>query len=99
MKAQKPTHFNIFARGAGRGKPAVAVTDANGRQIAEAVITSTAEGQYNVQYVAVADGAAQVHVSYGGDPIPESPFKIQIAQGLDIHFLNIHHKNLGTYQS
>ena len=90
VEAEKPTHFTIFARGAGKGQPGVVVTNENGQEIADAVITSAGDGSFNVQYVAMTDGAAQVHVSYGGDAIPESPFCIHIAQALNIEMVQVH---------
>ena len=90
VEAEKPTHFTIFARGAGKGTPECRITNEQGMDIAEAIITAAGDGSYMVEYCSSTDGQAQVHVTYGGDAIPESPFQISIAQALRIEMVQVH---------
>jgi len=90
VEAEKPTNFTIYARGAGKGNPEVAIVNAQGQPIAEAVVTPNGDGSFTVQYCPTADGPAQVHVSYGGDTVPNSPFNINVAPALNISMVQVH---------
>ncbi|XP_052400032.1 filamin-C isoform X1 [Carassius gibelio] len=80
-----PTHFTIFTKGAGKGKPEVQFkTAAKGNAVKDFEIIDNHDYSYTVKYTALHQGEMAIMVTHGGDPIPRSPFKITVAPPLDL---------------
>ncbi|KAL0968726.1 hypothetical protein UPYG_G00270880 [Umbra pygmaea] len=81
-----PTHFSIFTKGAGKAAPEVQFTAAGlkGEAVRDFEIIDNHDYSYTVKYTAVQQGQMTISVTYGGDPIPKSPFHITVAPPLDL---------------
>ncbi|XP_046889363.1 filamin-C-like isoform X2 [Hypomesus transpacificus] len=80
-----PTHFTIYAKGAGKAKPEVHFTStAQGEAVRDFEIIDNHDYSYTVKYTALQQGNMSISVTHGGDPIPKSPFNITVAPPLDL---------------
>jgi len=78
-----PGLFTVDATQAGEAQLTVTATDvANGQQISNDVIM-TKPGLYDVTYTPDFEGPCRVDVSYGGQPVPNSPFLTEIQPSTD----------------
>ncbi|XP_028249805.1 filamin-C-like isoform X4 [Parambassis ranga] len=85
VEVGKPTHFNIYTKGAGKAKPEVHFTGAaKGEAVRDFEIIDNHDYSYTVRYTAVQQGNMSITVCHGGDPIPKSPFSILVAPPLDL---------------
>ncbi|XP_070610613.1 filamin-C isoform X3 [Erythrolamprus reginae] len=85
VEVGKPTHFTIFTKGAGKAKPDVHFVGATkGEVVRDFEIIDNHDYSYTVKYTAVQQGNMVVTVTYGGDPIPKSPFPVHVAPPLDL---------------
>uniref|UniRef100_A0A6J0U8T4 Filamin-B isoform X4 n=1 Tax=Pogona vitticeps TaxID=103695 RepID=A0A6J0U8T4_9SAUR len=81
----KPTHFTVFTKGAGK-----ALLDAQfsgptaGDVVKDVDIIDNYDYSQTVRYTPVQQGNMNVLVTYGGDPIPRSPFTVAVAAPLDL---------------
>nr|XP_020655560.1 filamin-B isoform X4 [Pogona vitticeps] len=81
----KPTHFTVFTKGAGK-----ALLDAQfsgptaGEVVKDVDIIDNYDYSQTVRYTPVQQGNMNVLVTYGGDPIPRSPFTVAVAAPLDL---------------
>ena len=77
----KPTHFHIYARDAGRGDPEVVVLDPKGRKDSVPVrVSETDEPEvYKCEYIPTNLGLHSVNVFFAGNPIPKSPFGVKVS--------------------
>ena len=66
--------------GAGPGSPDVVVTDPGGRRV-EALLEGRGDGAFRCSYRPTAEGTHSVAVTFGGTPIPRSPFAVGVGQG------------------
>ncbi|XP_053908181.1 filamin-A isoform X1 [Cuculus canorus] len=79
--ANKSTYFDIFTAGAGPGEVEVSIVDPSGRRgIVEPVLEPRGDGAFRCTYRPTAEGSHTVHVSFGGAPIPRSPFTVNVGQ-------------------
>ena len=77
--ANKPTNFDIFTEGAGKGKPEVIVLDPHGLKDAIPVkITPSGNDIYTCEYMTTQLGVHSVNVFFAGNPIPDSPFGVKV---------------------
>lgn len=53
-------------------------------------MTILQDSTYTVNYAPESDGPMDVHVLYGGDEIPESPFHVDVAPAMDIDKVRVH---------
>ncbi|KAF7253753.1 Filamin-C [Varanus komodoensis] len=76
----------LFAnQGAGKAKPEVHFAGAmKGEVVRDFEIIDNHDYSYTVKYTAVQQGNMVVTVTYGGDPIPKSPFPVHVAPPLDL---------------
>uniref|UniRef100_W5NEM8 Filamin A n=1 Tax=Lepisosteus oculatus TaxID=7918 RepID=W5NEM8_LEPOC len=86
----KPTHFTVNTKGAGKAKLDVQFT---GPTKADAVkdfdIVNNHDNTYTVKYTPVQQGNMGVNVTYGGDSIPKSPFSVGVAPSLDLSKIKV----------
>ena len=84
----RPTHFDIFAKGAGKGSPEVIILDPKGKKDSVPIrITPHSELEkcddepenYRCDYVATMSGLHSVNVFFAGNPIPGNPFGVRVS--------------------
>nr|XP_055048216.1 filamin-C isoform X1 [Misgurnus anguillicaudatus] len=80
-----PTHFTIYTKGSGKAKPEVQFkTAVKGDAVKDFEIIDNHDYSYTVKYTALHQGEMAIMVTYGGDPIPKSPFNVTVAPLLDL---------------
>ncbi|KAJ3602536.1 hypothetical protein NHX12_030289, partial [Muraenolepis orangiensis] len=85
VEAGKPTHFTVFTKGAGKAPLDVSFSAAqNGPAVHDYDIIDNYDYSHTVKYTPAAQGDLGVTVTFGGDPIPKSPFKVAVAAPLDL---------------
>ncbi|XP_077196543.1 filamin-C isoform X2 [Paroedura picta] len=85
VEVGKPTHFTVFTKGSGKAKLDVHFAGAaKGEVVRDFEIIDNHDYSYTVKYTAVQQGNMAVTVTYGGDPIPKSPFPVTVAPPLDL---------------
>ncbi|XP_040399705.1 LOW QUALITY PROTEIN: filamin-A-like, partial [Cygnus olor] len=81
--ANRSTHFDILTAGAGPGEVEVWVVDPSGRRdTVEATLEARGGGggAQRCTYRPRTEGPHTVHVTFGGAPIPRSPFSVHVGQ-------------------
>nr|XP_015207867.1 PREDICTED: filamin-C isoform X2 [Lepisosteus oculatus] len=90
VEVGKPTHFTVYTKGAGKAKLDVHFTGAvKGEAVRDFEIIDNHDYSYTVRYTAVQQGNLTISVTYGGDPIPKSPFTITVAPPLDLNKVKV----------
>ncbi|KAM8813690.1 filamin-C isoform 3-T3 [Rhynchonycteris naso] len=85
VEVGKPTHFTVLTKGAGKAKLDVHFAGAaKGEAVRDFEIIDNHDYSYTVKYTAVQQGNMAVTVTYGGDPVPKSPFVVNVAPPLDL---------------
>ncbi|ELW67409.1 Filamin-C [Tupaia chinensis] len=85
VEVGKPTHFTVWTKGAGKAKLDVHFAGAaKGEAVRDFEIIDNHDYSYTVKYTAVQQGNMAVTVTYGGDPVPKSPFVVNVAPPLDL---------------
>ncbi|CAI9593987.1 unnamed protein product [Staurois parvus] len=85
VEVGKPTHFTVYTKGAGKAKLDVQFSGTmKGEVVQDFEIIDNHDYSYTVKYTAVQQGNITVSVTYGGDPIPKSPFIVTVAPPLDL---------------
>ncbi|XP_035257864.1 filamin-C-like isoform X1 [Anguilla anguilla] len=85
VEVGKPTHFTIYTKGAGKAQPNVQFSSAvKGEAVRDFEIIDNHDYSYTVKYTAIQQGNMTISVSYGGNPVPKSPFNITVASALDL---------------
>ncbi|TWW57270.1 Filamin-A [Takifugu flavidus] len=90
VELNKPTHFTVSTKGAGKAN-----LDCNfsGPTKAEAVrdveMINNHDNTHTVKYTPVQQGPLGVAVTYGGDPIPKSPFSVAVAPTMDLSKISV----------
>lgn len=79
VPASLPVEFAIDARDAGEGLLAVQITDQEGKP-KRAIVHDNKDGTYAVTYIPDKTGRYMIGVTYGGDDIPLSPYRIRATQ-------------------
>nr|KAF6435403.1 filamin A [Rousettus aegyptiacus] len=86
----KPTHFTVNAKAAGKGKLDVQFSGlAKGDAARDVDIIDHHDNTYTVKYTPVQQGPVGVNVTYGGDPIPKSPFSVGVSPSLDLSKIKV----------
>ena len=78
----RPTYFDIFAKGAGKGSPEVIILDPKGKKdsVPNRITPHESEPDtYKCEYVATMVGLHSVNVFFAGNPIPHSPFGVRVS--------------------
>uniref|UniRef100_A0A8C5FXD9 Filamin B n=1 Tax=Gadus morhua TaxID=8049 RepID=A0A8C5FXD9_GADMO len=90
VEAGKPTHFTVFTKGAGKAPLDVSFSAAQkGPAVLDYDIIDNYDYSHTVKYTPAAQGDLGVTVTFGGDPIPKSPFKVSVAAPLDLDRINV----------
>ncbi|XP_078803933.1 filamin-B isoform X2 [Oryzias latipes] len=76
----QPNHFNIVTRGAGIGGLGITV---EGPSESKMSCKDNKDGSCSVEYVPFTPGLYDVNITYGGEHIPGSPFKVQVKDIVD----------------
>uniref|UniRef100_A0A8C8ZP67 Filamin A n=1 Tax=Prolemur simus TaxID=1328070 RepID=A0A8C8ZP67_PROSS len=86
----KPTHFTVNAKAAGKGKLDVQFSGlAKGDAVRDVDVIDHHDNTYTVKYTPVQQGPVGVNVTYGGDPIPKSPFSVGVSPSLDLSKIKV----------
>ncbi|XP_020655557.3 filamin-B isoform X2 [Pogona vitticeps] len=81
----KPTHFTVFTKGAGKALLNAQFSGPTAGEVVKDVdIIDNYDYSQTVRYTPVQQGNMNVLVTYGGDPIPRSPFTVAVAAPLDL---------------
>ena len=78
----KPTYFDIFAKGAGKGAPEVIILDPKGKKDSVPIRITPHEDEpeiFRCDYVATMIGLHSVNVFFAGNPIPGNPFGVRVS--------------------
>ncbi|KAM7005424.1 filamin B a isoform 2-T2 [Tautogolabrus adspersus] len=76
----KPNNFNIITRGAGIGGLGITV---EGPSESKMSCKDNKDGSCSVEYVPFTPGLYDVNITYGGEHIPGSPFKVPVTDVVD----------------
>ncbi|MCJ8734519.1 hypothetical protein PDJAM_G00236590 [Pangasius djambal] len=90
VQVATPTHFTIYTKGAGKAKPEVHFsTGQKGNAVKDFEIIDNHDYSYTVKYTPLQQGNMSISVSYGGEPVPKSPFNITVAPPLDLNKVRV----------
>nr|XP_032651019.1 filamin-A-like isoform X2 [Chelonoidis abingdonii] len=79
--ANKVTSFEVFTAGAGAGEVEVTVLDPSGRKgMVEQQLEDKGDSTFRCTYRPGSEGTYTVHVTFGGTPIPRSPYTVAVGQ-------------------
>ncbi|KAM8868125.1 filamin B a isoform 1-T1 [Synchiropus picturatus] len=78
--ADKTNHFNIITRGAGIGGLGITV---EGPSESKMSCQDNKDGSCSVEYMPFTPGLYDINITYGGDHIPGSPFKVPVKDVVD----------------
>uniref|UniRef100_A0A8C2WE17 Filamin B n=1 Tax=Cyclopterus lumpus TaxID=8103 RepID=A0A8C2WE17_CYCLU len=76
----KPNDFNIITRGAGIGGLGITV---EGPSESKMSCMDNKDGSCSVEYVPLTPGLYDVNITYGGEHVPGSPFKVPVTDEVD----------------
>uniref|UniRef100_A0A4W4FP37 Filamin B, like n=1 Tax=Electrophorus electricus TaxID=8005 RepID=A0A4W4FP37_ELEEL len=80
--ANKPTYFDIYTAGAGVGDVTAVIKDPQGnKNTLEALMEDKGDGVFCCTYKPVQAGAHTINITFGGTPIPKSPYTITVGPG------------------
>ncbi|XP_021099603.1 filamin-B isoform X8 [Heterocephalus glaber] len=86
----KPTHFTVYTKGAGKAPLSVQFSSPlPGDAVKDLDIIDNYDYSHTVKYTPAQQGNMQVLVTYGGDPVPKSPFTVGVAAPLDLSKIKI----------
>lgn len=69
--------FVVNTKGAGKGKVSCIVITPDGTEV-EAEVIENEDGTFDIFYTAPKPGTYVIHVLFGGENIPHSPFKVMV---------------------
>uniref|UniRef100_A0A3Q2DPS8 Filamin-B-like n=1 Tax=Cyprinodon variegatus TaxID=28743 RepID=A0A3Q2DPS8_CYPVA len=77
--ANKPTYFDIYTAGAGKGDVTAMIRDPQGRQNSvEVMMEDKGDGTFRCTYNPLQAGPHTITVTFGGVGVPKSPFGVDI---------------------
>ncbi|XP_024140416.1 filamin-C isoform X1 [Oryzias melastigma] len=86
VEVGKPTHFTVYTKGAGKAQPEVHfMGGAKELAVKDFETIDNHDYSYTIRYTPVQKGNLSITVCHGGDPIPQSPFRINVAPPLDLN--------------
>ncbi|KAM6979784.1 LOW QUALITY PROTEIN: filamin B a [Aplochiton taeniatus] len=81
----KPTHFTVHSKGAGKAPVDVKFSGTGkGDAVKDFDIIDNYDYSHTVKYTPAQQGKMVIVVTFGGDPIPRSPFTVGVAAPLDL---------------
>ncbi|XP_034027950.1 filamin-A isoform X4 [Thalassophryne amazonica] len=90
IELNKPTHFTVSTKGAGKANLDCTFSGpTKGEAVKDFEIINNHDNTHTVKYTPVQQGPLGVAVTYGGDPIPKSPFSVGVAPTVDLSKINI----------
>ncbi len=79
--------FTVQAKEAGRGE--LTVKPRGQKSVYSADIHKNTDGTYNVSFKSYEIGPHEIDILWGGEPIPNSPYKVEMARPLDISKVSV----------
>uniref|UniRef100_A0A8C4EIE9 Filamin B n=1 Tax=Dicentrarchus labrax TaxID=13489 RepID=A0A8C4EIE9_DICLA len=89
----KPNNFNIVTRGAGIGGLGITV---EGPSESKMTCKDNKDGSCSVEYVPFTPGLYDVNITYGGEHIPGSPFKVPVKDVVDSSKVKVSGPGVGS---
>ncbi|XP_045932536.1 filamin-B isoform X1 [Micropterus dolomieu] len=89
----KPNNFNIVTRGAGIGGLGITV---EGPSESKMSCKDNKDGSCSVEYVPLTPGLYDVNITYGGEHIPGSPFKVPVKDVVDSSKVKVSGPGVGS---
>ncbi|KAM3656121.1 LOW QUALITY PROTEIN: filamin-A-like [Ammospiza maritima maritima] len=86
------TEFEVDARAVSKaGGPLVKALVSNpSGNVTETFVEDRGDGTYHVEYTPYEEGLHKVDVTYGGSPVPLSPFRVPVTEGCDPTRVRVH---------
>uniref|UniRef100_G3P722 Calponin-homology (CH) domain-containing protein n=1 Tax=Gasterosteus aculeatus aculeatus TaxID=481459 RepID=G3P722_GASAC len=82
--ANKPTYFDIYTAGAGNGDVSVVIVDPQGKKdTVELLLENKGDSVFRCTYRPMLEGPHTIHVLFGGQEIPRSPFTVNITEAIN----------------
>lgn len=78
IQAGKYTDFTVYTKDAGEGQVSVKVIDPRGGEDVDIIIEPQEDGKFFVEYQPVNAGKHTIKVTFGGQPISQSPFHVKV---------------------
>ncbi|KAG8129894.1 hypothetical protein E2320_016779 [Naja naja] len=79
--ANKTTYFEIFTAGAGVGELEVIIQDPTGKKgTVEQQLEDKGNSTYRCSYKPTLEGTYTIYITFGGIPIPRSPYTVTVGQ-------------------
>ncbi|XP_015782662.1 filamin-A isoform X2 [Tetranychus urticae] len=80
VQVGKPTYFDVFTKGAGKGQLEVVILDPSGKPNTVPLrVRPIGDDVYRCEYVAQATGVHSVNVFFAGKQVPKSPFGVRVS--------------------
>uniref|UniRef100_A0A8C4YN13 Filamin B n=1 Tax=Gopherus evgoodei TaxID=1825980 RepID=A0A8C4YN13_9SAUR len=89
----KPNEFTVVTRGAGIGGLGITVEGPSESKIS---CKDNKDGSCSAEYIPYAPGDYDVNITYGGEHIPGSPFKVPVKDVVDPYKVKVAGPGLGT---
>ncbi|XP_014344981.1 filamin-B [Latimeria chalumnae] len=90
VECGKPTHFNVFTKGAGKAPIDVQFSGpGKGNLVKDFEIIDNYDFSHTIKYTPMEQGNMRLSVTYGGDPVPKSPFNVGVAAPLDLSKIEV----------
>uniref|UniRef100_A0A7M4FQA1 Filamin B n=1 Tax=Crocodylus porosus TaxID=8502 RepID=A0A7M4FQA1_CROPO len=86
----KPTHFTVFTKGAGKAPLGVQFSGPMpGEAVMDMDVIDNYDYSHTIKYTPLQQGPMKISVTYGGDPVPKSPFTVGVAAPLDVSKIKV----------
>uniref|UniRef100_H3C4Z4 Filamin A n=1 Tax=Tetraodon nigroviridis TaxID=99883 RepID=H3C4Z4_TETNG len=90
VELNKPTHFTVSTKGAGKANLDCTFSGPTKVEAAKDVeVINNHDNTHTVKYTPVQQGPLGIGVTYGGDHVPKSPFTVTVAPTLDLSKISV----------
>uniref|UniRef100_A0A8P4GRJ8 Calponin-homology (CH) domain-containing protein n=1 Tax=Dicentrarchus labrax TaxID=13489 RepID=A0A8P4GRJ8_DICLA len=79
VRVKEVADFKVFTKGAGSGELNVSVKGPNGGE-EQVKVRDAGNGVYECEYYPLKPGKYTVNITWGGQPIPRSPFEVEVSE-------------------